>query len=177
MAIGSVGYLRKPEGEFVTLFNAFDPPRTSGGVLGGMANLHGYGNVRKRSQRHDKQNRTQRGLNTLQSWYSSKLDSCVNPSPRPNVSHGGCRNNINRRYSCDVKAGHRTAFLFVESTMYEYIEELSAPKKWFVANVDEILRSYADGHSITKEDLFLGMRNRPQSAPKCSLLSRQLQRR
>ena len=40
--------------------------------------------------------------------------------------------------------------------MYKYIEDLSTPKKWFGANVDEILRSYADDHSVTKEDLFLG---------------------
>ena len=44
--------------------------------------------------------------------------------------------------------------------MYDYIEDLSAPKKWFKANVDEILRCYAEDRSITKEDLFLGMRNR-----------------
>jgi len=43
--------------------------------------------------------------------------------------------------------------------MYDYIEDLSAPKRWFKANVDEILRLYAEDHSIIKEDLFLGMRN------------------
>jgi len=75
--IGSVGYLRKPEGEFVTLFNAFDPPQTSGGVLGDMANLSGYGRVSKGSQRQDKRSRTQKGLDALQSWYSSKI-LCVN---------------------------------------------------------------------------------------------------
>ena len=42
--------------------------------------------------------------------------------------------------------------------MYDYIEDLSAPKKWLKGNVDEILRWYAEDHSITKEDLFLGMR-------------------
>jgi len=42
--------------------------------------------------------------------------------------------------------------------MYDYIEDLSAPKKWFKGNVDEILRSYAGDRSITKEDLFLGMK-------------------
>ena len=43
--------------------------------------------------------------------------------------------------------------------MYDYIEELETPKRWFKANVDEIMRVYADSHSLTKEDLFLGMRN------------------
>ena len=45
--------------------------------------------------------------------------------------------------------------------MYKYIEELSTPKKWFKANVDEILRVYGGSHSITKEDLCLGTRSRP----------------
>ncbi|KAF9647369.1 hypothetical protein BDM02DRAFT_2705085 [Thelephora ganbajun] len=139
VAIGSVGYLRKPEGEFVTLFNAFDPPQTSNGVLKGMANLYGYGKISQGNQRQDKRNRAQRGLDVLQSWLSSKLDP----------------NNINRRYSFGIKANHKIAFLCVESTMYRYIEDLSAPKKWFKANVDEILRSYVDSHPITKEDIFL----------------------
>ena len=77
--IGSVGYLRKPEGKFVTLFNAFDPPQTSDGVLMGMANLHGYGKIEQGSYRQDKRNRAQRGLDVLQSWLSSKLDSFVSP--------------------------------------------------------------------------------------------------
>jgi len=59
-------------------------------------------------------------------------------------------------------ANHKIAFLCVESTMYKYIEDLSAPKKWFKANVDDILRAYTDNHLITKEDLFLGMGNHLQ---------------
>jgi len=43
-----------------------------------------------------------------------------------------------------------------------HIEDLSAPKKWFGANVNEILRVYAESHSVTKEDLILGMMNRVQ---------------
>ena len=46
--------------------------------------------------------------------------------------------------------------------MYTYVEDLSAPKKWFKANVDEILRSYVGSHSITKEELFLGTGNHLQ---------------
>jgi hypothetical protein len=43
--------------------------------------------------------------------------------------------------------------------MYKYIEDLDTPKKWFKANVDEILRCYGDAHFITKEDIFLGAKN------------------
>jgi hypothetical protein len=79
VAIGSVGYLRKPEGEFVTLFNAFDPPQSSNGELRGMANLYGYGNVSKGEQRQDKRGRAQRGLDVIRSWLVSKLDPSVYP--------------------------------------------------------------------------------------------------
>ena len=43
--------------------------------------------------------------------------------------------------------------------MYDYIEDLSAPKRWFQANADEILRLYAEAHPIAKQDLLLGMRS------------------
>lgn len=168
VTIGSVGYLRKPEGEFVTLFNAFDPPQTSNGALRAMANLHGYGKISQGDQRQDKRSRAQRGFDVLQSWVSSKLDPSVNlPSETGRISQFDCRNNINRRYSFGVKANHKIAFLCVESTNYRYIADLTAPKNWFKANVDEILRSYADSHPITRENLFLGTRNRLQPGLKC----------
>lgn len=71
-----------------------------------------------------------------------------------------------------MKANHKIAFLCVESTVYDYIEELETPKRWFKANVDEIMRVYADSHSLTKEDLFLGMRNCLLPELKRLLLSR-----
>lgn len=40
--------------------------------------------------------------------------------------------------------------------MYRYVESLDAPKKWFKANVDQILQIYGAQHRIQKEDLFLG---------------------
>lgn len=169
--IGSVGYLLKPEGEFVTLFNAFDPPTTSGGALKGMANLYGYGQISQGSHRQDKRNRAQRGLDVLQSWLPSKSDPFVNSLNKVRrILTVACRNNINRRYSFSLKANHKIAFLCVESTMYNYIEDLSTPKKWFKANIDEILRSYGDDHSITKEDAFLGTRIRLRTRLKYLLL-------
>lgn len=77
--MGAVGYLHKPEGEFITLFNAFDPPQTSNGVLRGMASLYGYGKISQGNQRQDKRNRAQRSLDVLQSWLVSKLDPFVYP--------------------------------------------------------------------------------------------------
>ena len=43
--------------------------------------------------------------------------------------------------------------------MYDYIGALSAPQRWFKADGDGILRLCAEDYSITKEGLFLGMRN------------------
>ena len=72
-----------------------------------------------------------------------------------------------------MKDNHKIAFFCAETTVYNYIEELSPPKKWFKVNVDEILRVYADSHSITKEELFFGMRNGLRPELKCLLLLRQ----
>jgi hypothetical protein len=37
------------------------------------------------------------------------------------------------------------------------MENLDAPKKWFKANVDTILKSFGAEHRIQKEDLVLGL--------------------
>ena len=62
VALGSVGYLLKPEGRFVTLFNAFDPPKTSERTKG-MPSLYGYGRLTQASQRQDR--RAARGLTAM----------------------------------------------------------------------------------------------------------------
>lgn len=61
-----------------------------------------------------------------------------------------------RRYYLPLRTGHKTAHLFTESTRYRYIEDLSAPKKWFKANVEHILAVYGAEHHILKEDLYFG---------------------
>jgi hypothetical protein len=48
------------------------------------------------------------------------------------------------------------AYLCTETTVYRYIENLDAPKKWFKANVDSILKVYGAKHAIQKEDLYFG---------------------
>lgn len=63
--LGDVGYLSKPSGTFVTLFNAFKPHKTSGGLTGGLPSLAGYGNVSKGIRRQDKRNVAQKGLDAV----------------------------------------------------------------------------------------------------------------
>jgi len=73
VAIGSVGYLRKPEGKFITLFNAFNPTETSSGMLVDIPNIGGFGKVSQIIQQQDKRNRVQRGLDVFWGWLSWAL--------------------------------------------------------------------------------------------------------
>lgn len=135
--LGAVGYLQKPEGAFVTLFNCVNPEKSPEGHPAGMPSVYGYGKVTAQSQRLDQRSATQRGFDAFTNIFR-KNDSISS-----------------RRYSHPLRAGHKTAFLYTETTVYKYVENLDAPKKWFKANVDDILATYGAQHRIQKEDLFL----------------------
>jgi hypothetical protein len=47
------------------------------------------------------------------------------------------------------------AQLYTESTVYHFVPDLEAPKKWFKANIDAIVRAFGAQHRIQKEDIFL----------------------
>ena len=66
-----------------------------------------------------------------------------------------CRQKVARRYPYQLRDGHKTACLCVESTKYRYLDDLDTPKKWFKANADAVLKQFGAEHCITKEDLFL----------------------
>ncbi|OBZ74270.1 hypothetical protein A0H81_05040 [Grifola frondosa] len=142
VALGAVGYHSKPSGQFVTLFNSFDPAKTSAGMTGDLPSLYGYGLVSKGNQRQDRRTVTQRGKDMIQSWIMSR-------------SRNDASRNISRRYSSQLRAGHKTAHLFTESTVYRYIEDLSTPKKWFKANVDHIMELFGAMHQLRREDIYL----------------------
>jgi len=65
IALGAVGYLSKSSGMFVTLLNSFDPSKSSDGVVRGMPSVYGYGRVTQGTQRQDKRNAAQRGLDAI----------------------------------------------------------------------------------------------------------------
>ncbi|KAI5119647.1 hypothetical protein M0805_009008 [Coniferiporia weirii] len=145
VSLGAVGYLSRPSGRFVTLFNAFDPPGSSKGRRAeGMSNLRGYGDVTKGTQRQDKRNMAQRSLDIFQGllWFRSRTS-------------GDFQQNVSRRVSFPIRAGHKSAYLHAEVTVYRYIDDLYAPKKWFEANIDRILALYGKEHRLQKEDVFL----------------------
>ena len=74
MQLGVVGYLLKPVGSFVTLFNVFDLVGMSGGVASQLLWLSGYGEVVQGSQQQDQRSATQCGYDFLQGFIVWKKD-------------------------------------------------------------------------------------------------------
>lgn len=55
----------------MTLFNSFDPSKSSDGRARDIPSLYGYGRVNQGVQRQDKRNVAQRGMDIIQSWLTS----------------------------------------------------------------------------------------------------------
>jgi abelson tyrosine-protein kinase 1 len=72
VGLGAVGYLSKPAGKFITLFNSFDPDKSSDGYAKKLPSLHGYGRVMEASDRQDKRSITQRGIDAIQGLFTFK---------------------------------------------------------------------------------------------------------
>ncbi|KAM6492858.1 hypothetical protein JOM56_010992 [Amanita muscaria] len=137
--LGAVGYLSRPSGSFVTLFDAFSPYRASNEEARKIPSLYGYGKVERGMQRLDKRNAAQRGLDMITGL----------------LKFGNNTRNVARRYSYPLRSGHKASYMCVEATVYRYVEKLDAPKRWFADNIGRILKIYAQEHPITREDLFL----------------------
>lgn len=63
---------------------------------------------------------------------------------------------VGRTQSFQLRMGHKVAYLYAESTVYRYVEDLGVPKQWFQATIDRVLELYGREHKISKEDVFLG---------------------
>ncbi|KAJ3975139.1 hypothetical protein EV361DRAFT_792931 [Lentinula raphanica] len=152
VALGAIGYLSKPMGEFVTLFNAFRPQDSTIDLVKNLPSVHGYGKFSTGTHRQDKRNAAQRSLDAIAGLLTFK-------GRAGNIS-------VSRRYSYPLRAGHKAAHLCTETTMYRYVENLDAPKKWFKAHVDTVLNIFASQHQIQKEDLFfvIGTLDTPEYA-------------
>lgn len=139
--LGAVGYLEKPTGRFVTLFNAFKPVRSSVRQVQTMPSIDGYGKVTEGNQKQDKLNIIQRGMDSVVGFISR------------NKSDGSIP--IRRRHTFDLRAGHKAAHLYTESTDYRYLDKLDAPKMWFARNIDTILKIFGKEHHLQREDIIL----------------------
>ena len=73
IVLGAVGYLSKPRGRFITLFNAFSPEKSNDGMVRSLPSIYGYGKVKEGSQRLDKRSRLQQGLDTVMGPFAGLL--------------------------------------------------------------------------------------------------------
>ncbi|KAH9915441.1 uncharacterized protein BXZ73DRAFT_106170 [Epithele typhae] len=126
IAIGAAGYrCEATGGEFITLFNAFEPMKTSGGLARDIPSLYGYGHVNLGSQRQDKRDVAQRGMDLIQSWLTSTRTRAGEAK-------------YSRRYATPLRAARWAQ---------------GCASKWLKANVDDILKLYGAEHHISQEDL------------------------
>ncbi|KXN85243.1 hypothetical protein AN958_11518 [Leucoagaricus sp. SymC.cos] len=144
VAVGAVGYMVKPTGSFVTLFNAVNPSESNDPRVKSIPSIAGYGKVPIGSHRHATRNAALRGFDAVVGFLSSgKRDD---PSANPSLS---------RRASFSLRSGHKVAYMYTESTEYRYMRELQAPKAWFQANVGRIIETFGEDHNVHREDLLL----------------------
>ncbi|KZT67818.1 kinase-like protein, partial [Daedalea quercina L-15889] len=64
--LGSIGYLAKPQGKFVTLFNAFKPLESSGGCMSSVDPIESLKSVTRGMQKSDERSVVQRGTDMIQ---------------------------------------------------------------------------------------------------------------
>lgn len=69
VSLGAIGYLQKPEGTFVTLFNAINPELASE-FPDGLATVWGFGKVTAQSQRVETRTATQKGFDILAGMFN-----------------------------------------------------------------------------------------------------------
>ena len=74
------------------------------------------------------------------------------PTPR----HTSTNRRISRTQSFQLRAQHKVAYIYAESTLYRYIANVEVPKKWFQSNIDHIMKIYGREQRLTREDIFLG---------------------
>jgi abelson tyrosine-protein kinase 1 len=74
--LGAVGYLDEPSGTFITLFDSFNPVKSSGPIRD-LPSLYGYGRITQSEQRQKKRGAARRGLDALAGLFTLKASSYV----------------------------------------------------------------------------------------------------
>jgi hypothetical protein len=145
--LGAVGYLSAPKGKFVTLFNAMEPHKTAGSKVINIPSLYGYLKepIRIKKKIYTTRTITQRGLELISGFLTF-------PPTDRNALYS---ERILRRVPFPLRAAHKAAFIYTESTIYQFMEDLAAPREWFKANVNAIVKEYAPHHAIQKEDIIV----------------------
>ncbi|KAG1850060.1 hypothetical protein C8R48DRAFT_382008 [Suillus tomentosus] len=140
--VGAVGYVSKPDGEFITLCNVMEiggKKKAEGDVAKCMPSLRDYGSINIGKARRVHNN----GSSMLSRF-----------------KFGGNRHdgeNVSRRQSFPLEAGKKTAAVYAESFEIRDFSHGSLPavSQWFKDNIQVILQEYAPNHPIQKEDVFL----------------------
>ncbi|KAF7965529.1 hypothetical protein HWV62_43062, partial [Athelia sp. TMB] len=140
VTLGDVGYLDKPSGQFIVLCNALAPQNTQRPGIARLPPMSTYGLLQHGEQRSEKRNVALRGLDALSGFLTFRSSA---------------RQSVSRRISMPLREGHKAAYLCTESTKYRYMAEMAAPKKWFTANVDAVMREFGAEHRVQREDLHL----------------------
>jgi abelson tyrosine-protein kinase 1 len=81
ISLGAVGYLEKPSGSFITLFNSFNPAESSKGTIADLPSLDAYGRIGRGEQRQDKRSAARRGIDALAGFLTFKTHSYVSKYP------------------------------------------------------------------------------------------------
>ncbi|KAG0700342.1 hypothetical protein DFH29DRAFT_807787 [Suillus ampliporus] len=155
--VGAVGYVSKPDGEFITLCNAIKvggKKKAEGDVATCMPSLLDYGSTRIQKKRHADSNVAAASTFYLLMTVYLVLNICS-----MHVSH---------RQSFPLHAGKKTAGVYADYFELRNFSDESIPtaRRWFKDNINKILQEYAPNHPIQKEDVFLvtGTVNAPDYA-------------
>jgi hypothetical protein len=65
------------------------------------------------------------------------------------------RNSIIRQYTFPLKPGGKQAALVVEEAECEIYKSFAEARSYLIANIDWILKHYADSHHLVKEDVII----------------------
>ncbi|KZW00630.1 hypothetical protein EXIGLDRAFT_720865 [Exidia glandulosa HHB12029] len=140
--VGDVGFMdRGKNGTFVRLFNAFGPPESHGAVM--FPPL-----VATRGRRLDKRDPPV-AVRPRSSSLRARIPRLLAPKSPPPESPK------EEDVTFKLHFGHKEAFLFTESTHYQYLEALDTAKPWFSDNIDLILHLYGRMFKLQREDIFL----------------------
>jgi abelson tyrosine-protein kinase 1 len=75
--VGAVGYLSKPQGHFVTLFNAFTPSKADNLGIQSLPSIRAYGPVQLATYKEDRRTIIQKSMDTLAGLLTSRTFSYV----------------------------------------------------------------------------------------------------
>ena len=75
--VGAVGYLTKPQGHFVTLFNALSPDKATHPGIQALPSIHGYGQTKVESHRQDRRTVAQKSIDAFAGLLTFRTFSCV----------------------------------------------------------------------------------------------------